>query len=144
MGNLQSIAKLLETCMFGKFIYSILSFSQDSKVESSNDSVHEIELTNITKEGHAKADLNQFSLLKILGQGSFGKVNIFIWAVWYTFLVWFLFWNIKLSWDFFWYHVRSVTNNFISIFISIKMFINQLCISFLNMICLLISVQIIF
>ncbi|XP_023231727.1 ribosomal protein S6 kinase 2 beta-like [Centruroides sculpturatus] len=36
--------------------------------------VHEIEVTNITKEGHPRADPSQFKLLQVLGQGSFGKV----------------------------------------------------------------------
>ncbi|KAH9381252.1 hypothetical protein HPB48_014437 [Haemaphysalis longicornis] len=34
---------------------------------------HEIELTSVTKEGHPKGDPSQFKLLKVLGQGSFGK-----------------------------------------------------------------------
>lgn len=34
----------------------------------------EVELQDVIKEGHEKADPSQFELLKVLGEGSFGKV----------------------------------------------------------------------
>lgn len=34
----------------------------------------EVELQDVVKEGHEKADPSQFELLKVLGEGSFGKV----------------------------------------------------------------------
>ena len=44
-------------------------------VENSRDnSVQEIELTSVTKEGHPTADPSHFTLLRVLGEGSFGKV----------------------------------------------------------------------
>lgn len=39
-----------------------------------SDDEHEIELKDVVKEGHDKADPSQFELLKVLGEGSFGKV----------------------------------------------------------------------
>lgn len=42
--------------------------------QSRHSSEHEIELRDVVKEGHDKADPSQFELLKVLGEGSFGKV----------------------------------------------------------------------
>lgn len=51
---------------------------EDDQYENHNDSDensgHEIELKELIKEGHERADRSQFELLKVLGQGSFGKV----------------------------------------------------------------------
>ncbi|XP_056647797.1 ribosomal protein S6 kinase 2 beta isoform X2 [Diorhabda carinulata] len=39
-----------------------------------NEGEHEIELGELVRDGHDKADPSQFELLKVLGEGSFGKV----------------------------------------------------------------------
>ncbi|GAA6069413.1 ribosomal protein S6 kinase alpha-1 isoform X4 [Tachysurus ichikawai] len=39
-----------------------------------DDVIKEINITHVVKEGSEKADPSQFELLKVLGQGSFGKV----------------------------------------------------------------------
>ncbi|CAF1461058.1 unnamed protein product [Adineta steineri] len=46
----------------------------DTNCDEQNGSEHEIEITNITKEGCDRADSTQFELLQTLGAGSFGKV----------------------------------------------------------------------
>ncbi|KAK5649800.1 hypothetical protein RI129_000829 [Pyrocoelia pectoralis] len=48
-----------------------------SGIEDNNGSTereHEIELQDVVRDGHEKADPSQFELLKVLGEGSFGKV----------------------------------------------------------------------
>ncbi|CAH1102573.1 unnamed protein product [Psylliodes chrysocephalus] len=48
---------------------------QNSTEESGlNEGEHEIELGELVRNGHDKADPSQFELLKVLGEGSFGKV----------------------------------------------------------------------
>lgn len=41
-----------------------------------DDSVREVNITNVQKEGE-KVDQSHFDLLKVLGQGSFGKVSLY-------------------------------------------------------------------
>ncbi|XP_049872430.1 ribosomal protein S6 kinase 2 beta isoform X2 [Pectinophora gossypiella] len=52
------------------------STSTTESVESTGENSYEqeVELQDVTKEGHEKADPSQFELLKVLGEGSFGKV----------------------------------------------------------------------
>ncbi|CAF0906155.1 unnamed protein product [Adineta ricciae] len=62
------------------FAWSSYGGDEDKRQNSSdqddehNGSEHEIEITNVTKEGCDRADSSQFELLQTLGAGSFGKV----------------------------------------------------------------------
>lgn len=47
---------------------------EDDEGEDVHMKEREIELKDVVKEGHEKADPSQFELLKVLGEGSFGKV----------------------------------------------------------------------
>ncbi|XP_074601761.1 ribosomal protein S6 kinase II isoform X2 [Brevipalpus obovatus] len=49
---------------------------QPQPMDMDGSAIREIELTNVTKEGHPNADPSQFALLKVLGEGSFGKVYL--------------------------------------------------------------------
>ncbi|XP_026733497.1 ribosomal protein S6 kinase 2 beta isoform X2 [Trichoplusia ni] len=46
----------------------------ESLETSENSDEREVEIQDVVKEGHDKADPSQFELLKVLGEGSFGKV----------------------------------------------------------------------
>lgn len=48
---------------------------EENQNDSDENSGHEIELKELIKEGHERAERSQFELLKVLGQGSFGKVS---------------------------------------------------------------------
>jgi p90 ribosomal S6 kinase len=47
---------------------------EDTDVEMKDHTEHEFEVRDVVKEGHEKADPSHFELLKVLGEGSFGKV----------------------------------------------------------------------
>lgn len=53
---------------YGHSIMSLLLFPQDDSI------LKEIDISHHVKEGCEKADPSQFQLLKVLGQGSYGKV----------------------------------------------------------------------
>lgn len=50
------------------------STGEDGTVEEQEHNTTEIEVHNVTRPGCEKASTNQFELLRVLGQGSFGKV----------------------------------------------------------------------
>lgn len=52
-----------------------VGYTEQMDVEEENfGREHEIEVKDLVREGHDKADPSQFELLKVLGEGSFGKV----------------------------------------------------------------------
>ncbi|ROT74847.1 putative ribosomal protein S6 kinase alpha-1-like isoform X1 [Penaeus vannamei] len=53
---------------------SSLPYTRLQEADGDYNGTHEIELCEVVPEGHDKADPSQFELLKVLGQGSFGKV----------------------------------------------------------------------
>ncbi|XP_066953718.1 ribosomal protein S6 kinase alpha-2 isoform X2 [Macrobrachium rosenbergii] len=53
---------------------SSLPYTRLKDAEGDYNGTHEIEVCELMPEGHEKADPSQFELLKVLGQGSFGKV----------------------------------------------------------------------
>lgn len=61
---------------FGRSFLRPLRFSQHLSLCPQDDSiVKEIDISHHVKEGCEKADPSQFQLLKVLGQGSYGKVT---------------------------------------------------------------------
>ena len=54
-------------------LFSIFSYFQNDNEPMEQS---ELEITDLTREGIPKADPSHFDLLKVLGQGSFGKVSI--------------------------------------------------------------------
>lgn len=58
---------LKSCCRLDFYTLGLFFFQEDGDIK-------EINITHVVKEGSEKADASQFELLKVLGQGSFGKV----------------------------------------------------------------------
>lgn len=54
----------------------ITAITHDAESNGCSES-HEIEVREMVRDGYEKAEPSHFELLKVLGQGSFGKVGIF-------------------------------------------------------------------
>ena len=57
------------------FLFNVILFI--FKILDEVEEVH-IEVTDITRSGYEKASPSQFELLRVLGQGSFGKASVFL------------------------------------------------------------------
>uniref|UniRef100_A0A8C4KEL1 Ribosomal protein S6 kinase n=2 Tax=Palaeognathae TaxID=8783 RepID=A0A8C4KEL1_DRONO len=64
----------LTTVQNGQQIVDEPMGEDDINPQAEEGTIKEIAITHHVKEGHEKADPSQFELLKVLGQGSFGKV----------------------------------------------------------------------
>ena len=62
-------------CRFYIFFALFQEYLDGSNDEPTSDTEEIIEISDITKAGFEKASPTQFELLRVLGQGSFGKVS---------------------------------------------------------------------
>ncbi|XP_020644866.3 ribosomal protein S6 kinase alpha-3 isoform X1 [Pogona vitticeps] len=70
----ESAAESLNSSENGQQIVDEPMGEEEINPQTEEDNIKEIAITCHVKEGHEKADPSQFELLKVLGQGSFGKV----------------------------------------------------------------------
>ncbi|XP_032245576.1 ribosomal protein S6 kinase alpha-3 isoform X1 [Phoca vitulina] len=73
-GQVSNLEFFLEKVMNGQQIMDEPMGEEEINPQTEEGSIKEIAITHHVKEGHEKADPSQFELLKVLGQGSFGKV----------------------------------------------------------------------
>ncbi|XP_063851048.1 ribosomal protein S6 kinase 2 beta-like isoform X1 [Scylla paramamosain] len=58
----------------GRYSTEDMTVDDEQEADGEVNGTHEIDVCELVPEGHEKADPSQFELLKVLGQGSFGKV----------------------------------------------------------------------
>ncbi|XP_055932617.1 ribosomal protein S6 kinase 2 beta-like isoform X1 [Argiope bruennichi] len=69
-----NVAKTTQCALEDMVVDEQNGYGDHNKIETNNETYREIEVKNVTKDGHPKADPSHFALIKMLGQGSFGKV----------------------------------------------------------------------